>query len=252
VSLAGLARHEVVSLILLFAILQETQQIKNVLEHACLVRCILVPKIPNTHSYIIDWISCHGLWSINIKLALHSLCPSFCPLYMKSLWSLFIHFYSLVNFYHHQIVVSITVCCPRWSDIMYTQMPSPVCQNMFNLIVGFPIWRCQSIFMDVGILSLRSFSQRICPSMRLFQNFCNLIFHEKRLFVPRPSWRTTPYRLSTSAYSLYSQLPYIAGGHFLQPQPEDAPCCGDKWVTCLTWNNYTIKVKISFKQLVCW
>jgi hypothetical protein len=43
-----------------------------------------------------------------------------------------------------------------------------------------------------------------------------------------PSWRTTPYRLSATAYSIYSHLPYISGGRLLRPQPEDAPCRGDR------------------------
>jgi hypothetical protein len=30
-------------------------------------------------------------------------------------------------------------------------MPLPVYQNMVNLIVGVPIWRCPSIFMSVAI-----------------------------------------------------------------------------------------------------
>jgi hypothetical protein len=28
-------------------------------------------------------------------------------------------------------------------------MPSPMYQSMVNLIVGFPIWRCPSVFMNV-------------------------------------------------------------------------------------------------------
>jgi hypothetical protein len=36
------------------------------------------------------------------------------------------------------------------------------------------------------------------------------------------SWRTTPCRLSATAYSSYSQLPSIPGGRLLHPQPEDA------------------------------
>jgi hypothetical protein len=46
-----------------------------------------------------------------------------------------------------------------------------------------------------------------------------------------PSWRTTPCRLSATAYSIYSQLPSIPGGCVLHPQPEDAPCRGDKGPT---------------------
>jgi hypothetical protein len=46
-----------------------------------------------------------------------------------------------------------------------------------------------------------------------------------------PSWRTTPCRLSETAYSIYSQLPSIPGVRLLQPQREDAPCRGDKGPT---------------------
>jgi hypothetical protein len=45
---------------------------------------------------------------------------------------------------------------------------------------------------------------------------------------PNPSLRTTPCRLSATAYSIYSQLPSISGGRLLHPQPEDAPRRGDK------------------------
>jgi hypothetical protein len=37
---------------------------------------------------------------------------------------LFIHFWSLPTFCHHQIVIRITICCPEWSVIKYTWMPS--------------------------------------------------------------------------------------------------------------------------------
>jgi hypothetical protein len=46
-----------------------------------------------------------------------------------------------------------------------------------------------------------------------------------------PSWRITPCRLSTTAYTLYSKLPSISGGLLLHPQPEDTPCRGDKGPT---------------------
>jgi hypothetical protein len=42
-----------------------------------------------------------------------------------------------------------------------------------------------------------------------------------------PSWRTTPCQVTAAAYSIYSQVPSISGGR-LHPQPEDAPCRGDK------------------------
>jgi hypothetical protein len=37
-----------------------------------------------------------------------------------------------------------------------------------------------------------------------------------------PSWRTSPFRLSATAYSIHSQLPSISIGRLLHPQPEDA------------------------------
>jgi hypothetical protein len=46
-----------------------------------------------------------------------------------------------------------------------------------------------------------------------------------------PSWKATPCRLSKTAYSIYSQLPSKSRGRLLYPQPEDAPCRGDKGPT---------------------
>jgi hypothetical protein len=74
---------------------------------------------------------------------------------MKSLWSLFIHCQSLPNVRQRQIVVGITVCCPKWLNIKYTQMPSPICQNMVNLIVGLPIRRHPNVFMYVSVGTLQ-------------------------------------------------------------------------------------------------
>jgi hypothetical protein len=42
------------------------------------------------------------------------------------------------------------------------------------------------------------------------------------------SWSTTPDRFSTTVYSKYWQLPSICGVCLLRPQPEDAPCRGDR------------------------
>jgi len=42
-----------------------------------------------------------------------------------------------------------------------------------------------------------------------------------------PSWRIIPCRLSATAYSIYTQLPSIVEA-FLHPQPEEAPCRGDR------------------------
>jgi hypothetical protein len=48
------------------------------------------------------------------------------------------------------------------------------------------------------------------------------------LYLPKPAnWRTTPCRLSTTAYSMCSQLSSISIGRSPHPQPEGAPCRGD-------------------------
>jgi hypothetical protein len=72
------------------------------------------------------------------------------------------------------------------------------------------------------------------PVPRLFITFRNrLIFYGEELLAPRitPSLEDHPCRLSATAYSVYSQLPSISVGRVLHPQPEDAPCRGDKWPT---------------------
>jgi hypothetical protein len=63
-------------------------------------------------------------------------------------------------------------------------------------------------------------------------NFRNkLIFHGEELLAPRPTPKLEdhPCRLSATAYSIYSRLPSISGGHLLHPQPEDAPWDGMVW-----------------------
>jgi hypothetical protein len=42
------------------------------------------------------------------------------------------------------------------------------------------------------------------------------------------SWRTTPCRVSVTAYSVYSQLPSVSGGRLLHSHLEDAPYRDDK------------------------
>jgi len=45
--------------------------------------------------------------------------------------------------------------------------------------------------------------------------------------IQTPSWRTTYCRLSATAYSIYSQLPFIFGGCLFHLQAERGLCCGD-------------------------
>jgi len=49
------------------------------------------------------------------------------------------------------------------------------------------------------------------------------------------TFRTTPCRLSATAYSIYSQLPSASGCRLLHPQPEDAPCRPDRLPSVISW-----------------
>jgi hypothetical protein len=73
------------------------------------------------------------------------------PVHMNTMCCSFTHCQSLTNFYHHQIVVSITICFPERTDIMYTWMLSPIYQNKVNLIVSLAILQCPGKFMNVTI-----------------------------------------------------------------------------------------------------
>jgi hypothetical protein len=64
-------------------------------------------------------------------------------------------------------------------------MPSPVYQNMINLIVGFPIQRCPSIFMDFVMWEHRTFDCEIfrCGKVHysnsiIITDFIKLHFHK--------------------------------------------------------------------------
>jgi hypothetical protein len=75
-----------------------------------------------------------------------------------------------------------------------------------------------------------------------------LIFYGEEL-VPRPTPKLEDYPLSPVRDCIDSQLPSKTGGFLLHPQPEDAPCRGDKGPTqhgqCLLKNIF-----ISFGELV--
>jgi hypothetical protein len=58
-------------------------------------------------------------------------------------------------------VVTITICCPERLNIEYIRMHSPIYQIMVNLIVGFPIWRRPSIFMDVAMWEHCTFDSEV-------------------------------------------------------------------------------------------
>jgi len=83
---------------------------------------------------------------------------------------------------------------------------------------------------------LPSSFQRIRPIPRPCVIFHNkLHFYGELLLAPRPTpkWRSTPCRLSTAAYSIYSQLSSISGGRILCPQPRGCPCHGETDPLCM-------------------
>jgi hypothetical protein len=68
--------------------------------------------------------------------------------------------------------------------------------------------------------------------------FVTGLFFTVRSWYPQaqpPSWRTTPYRLSATAYSIYSELPSKTGGrsnYTLRPENERVSCL---FASCLCY-----------------
>jgi hypothetical protein len=80
----------------------------------------------------------------------------------------------------------------------------------------------------IHFLSLRSFIPGIRPGPRLLVIFRNkLIFYGEELLAPRSTPQLEDHPLS----AVRDCLPSISGGRLLHPQPEDAPCRGDKGPT---------------------
>jgi hypothetical protein len=74
--------------------------------------------------------------------------------------------------------------------------------------------------------------QGICSGPRLLIHFRNkLIFYGEELLAPHPTPKLEDHPLSAVHDSLFNIFAathiHIYGGHFLHPQPEDVPCCGD-------------------------
>jgi hypothetical protein len=85
----------------------------------------------------------------------------------------------------------------------------------------------------IHFLSLRSLS-KVSVQVRGFLNtfVTRLFFYGEELLAPHPTPKLDDHPLSTAnAYSIYSQLPSIPRGRLLHPQPQDAPCRGDKGPT---------------------
>jgi hypothetical protein len=72
--------------------------------------------------------------------------------------------------------------------------------------------------------------QRIRPTSRPRVIFRNKIIVHGMSLAQRTT--PTPFRLSATTYSIYSKLLFVSGGRLFHPQPEDAPCRGDKGYSC--------------------
>jgi hypothetical protein len=99
---------------------------------------------------------------------------------------------SLPNFCHHQIMVSITICSPERLDIMHTWMPSPIYQNMVNLVVHLSIRRRPSEFMNVMVWEHCTFDDKIFGRGKVYYSFKSVTINYFR----------TPYYMALALYSL--------------------------------------------------
>jgi hypothetical protein len=99
------------------------------------------------------------------------------------------------------------------------------------LVVCFPLTflpitykRSSSTPFALHVPPTSSFSQRIRPGSRLFLIFRNkLVFYGEGLLAKRPTPKLEDHPLSFVRGCIFntSEAPF-------HPQPEDAPCCGDK------------------------
>jgi hypothetical protein len=136
----------------------------------------------------------------------------------------------------HVTVYSPTGSVPRLSHLTSC---SPTKYNIFWH--SFPICHERTCRLQTSYIPRTKSHIRLCLlSKEFFQvwdplwHFVISLFFKVRScwhHAQPPSWRTTPCRLSTTAYLIYSKLPCISGSRLLHPQPEDMPCRGDKGPT---------------------
>jgi hypothetical protein len=60
---------------------------------------------------------------------------------------------------------------------------------------------------------------------------------------------TAPYRLSTTAYSIYVQLPFRYGGRLLHPQTEYKPCRSAGWTQLLRHEDHLNTVQPGYNDI---
>jgi hypothetical protein len=124
----------------------------------------------------------------------------------------------------------LTFCTPTRSNLyLSSSLESVFMDRALCKLLTFHVPNLISIFHSLGRLSKESVQVR--GSLEVFVTSCFLRWGVVNPKPNPPSWRATPCYLFVTAYSIYSQLTSIAGGRSLHPQPEDAPCCGDRDLT---------------------
>lgn len=115
-------------------------------------------------------------------------------------------------------IVTFTEATPlKFQRVLYlsqsTQLSPPICAYVFRAVSFLQVFQPRPWTNDAI----------------QFKALCNIRYqvnlHGKEDFPQTPSWRVIPYKLSVVAYSMYSQLRFISGGHRLYTYPEHKPCC---------------------------
>jgi hypothetical protein len=116
--------------------------------------------------------------------------------------------------------------------ILYTHLslglPSGPFPSRFptNILYAFHVYLIRATCRAPLILDL------IFSLGRLSKEFVQVrgpgTFHNKLILYREEAGGSPPCQLSTTAYSIYSQLPSISGCHLLHLQQEDVPYHGDK------------------------
>jgi hypothetical protein len=127
------------------------------------------------------------------------------------------------NCYRTRRFITVFTRAIHWS-LFWARSNQSIPYHRIHLLT-FHVPNLISIFLSLGRLSKESVQVR--GPVWHFVN--KIIIYSEELLVPRPtpSLRTTPCQLSTTAYSIYSQLGSISGGRLLHPKSENAPCRGD-------------------------
>jgi hypothetical protein len=106
----------------------------------------------------------------------------------------------------------LTSCTPLKSKFYLDSFPETVIREpVLYKLLTLHNPNLMSVFHCLGRLLRKSI--QVQGSLMTF--ITNLFFTVKgsQPHAKLPSWRTTPCRLSVAVYSIYSQLPSIAGGH---------------------------------------